>query len=52
MKRKPADAAARTEISLPIPLRMFERLQAKAAACGVPYEDLIKVWLAEKLAAE
>ena len=52
MRRKPAEPAPRAEVSLQIPLRMFERIQAQAAACGVPYEDLIKVWLGDKLAAE
>jgi predicted DNA binding CopG/RHH family protein len=38
-------------ISLRLPLRMLERIKAKANARDVPYQSLIKIWLEEKLSA-
>jgi predicted DNA binding CopG/RHH family protein len=38
-------------ISLRLPLRMLERIKAEANARDVPYQSLIKIWLAEKLSA-
>jgi len=39
-------------ISLRLPLGLLERIKLAANARDVPYQSLIKVWLAEKLAAE
>ena len=36
-------------ISLRLPLRMLERIKAEANARDVPYQSLIKMWLAEKV---
>ena len=38
-------------ISLRLPVRMLERIKAEANARDVPYQSLIKIWLAEKLSA-
>jgi predicted DNA binding CopG/RHH family protein len=38
-------------ISLRLPLRMLERIKAEANSRDVPYQSLIKIWLAEKLSA-
>ena len=38
-----------TTISLRLPLWMLDRIKVKANKCDVPYQDLIKVWLAEKV---
>jgi uncharacterized DUF497 family protein len=38
-------------ISLRLPLRILDRIKAEANSRDVPYQSLIKVWLAEKLSA-
>ena len=39
-------------ISLRLPLHLIERIKSAANARDVPYQSLIKVWLAEKVDAE
>ena len=39
-----------TAISLRLPLSLLERIKIVANKQDVPYQSLIKVWLAEKLA--
>jgi predicted DNA binding CopG/RHH family protein len=41
-----------TTISLRLPLGMLERIKIAANKRDVPYQSLIKVWLAEKLDAD
>ncbi len=38
-------------ISLRLPIGMLERIKIEANSRDVPYQSLIKVWLAEKLSA-
>ena len=38
-----------TAISLRLPVRLLERLKIAANKRDVPYQSLIKMWLAEKL---
>jgi predicted DNA binding CopG/RHH family protein len=38
-----------TSISLRLPVSMLERIKIAAHKRGVPYQSLIKTWLAEKL---
>ncbi len=37
-----------TSISLRLPIGMLERIKIAAAKRDVPYQSLIKIWLAEK----
>ena len=39
-------------ISLRLPVSLLERIKVEANKRDVPYQSLIKVWLAERLAAE
>lgn len=39
-----------TSISLRLPLPLLERIKIAANKQDVPYQSLIKIWLAEKLA--
>ena len=41
-----------TAISLRLPLGLLDRIKIAANKRDVPYQSLIKVWLAEKLDAE
>jgi predicted DNA binding CopG/RHH family protein len=40
-----------TSISLRMPVALLERIKAAAHKRDVPYQSLIKIWLAEKLDA-
>ena len=42
----------RASISLRLPLDLLERIKIAANKRDVPYQSLIKVWLAEKVSAE
>ena len=37
-----------TSISLRLPVTLLERIKIAANKCDVPYQSLIKTWLAEK----
>ena len=41
-----------TSISLRLPVGMLERIKVAAAKRDVPYQSLIKMWLAEKTAGK
>ena len=41
----------RASISLRLPLDLLERIKVAANKRDVPYQSLIKVWLAEKVSA-
>lgn len=38
-----------TKITLRLPQWLLDRIRAKADVAGVPYQAVIKIWLAEKL---
>lgn len=40
---------ATKQISLRLPQWLLDRIKTKADVAGVPYQALIKVWLAEKV---
>jgi predicted DNA binding CopG/RHH family protein len=50
--RFPNLSPSTTSISLRLPLSMIEELKALANARDVPYQSLLKVFLAERLARE
>jgi predicted DNA binding CopG/RHH family protein len=47
--RLPALEPSKRTISLRLPLSLLERLKVAAHKRDVPYQSLIKIWLAEKL---
>jgi hypothetical protein len=47
--RLPNLRASTTSISLRMPVSLLERLKTAAHKRDVPYQSLIKIWLAEKL---
>jgi hypothetical protein len=47
--RKKAPIVPRADITLHLPVRMLDRIQSIAQDCGIPREDLIKIWVAEKV---
>jgi predicted DNA binding CopG/RHH family protein len=49
--RMPKLRASTTSISLRLPVSLLERSELAANKRDVPYQSLIKTWLAEKLAA-
>jgi predicted DNA binding CopG/RHH family protein len=48
--RLPRLKPSSTSISLRLPVAMLERIKIAANRRDVPYQSLIKIWLAEKLA--
>jgi predicted DNA binding CopG/RHH family protein len=49
--RMPKLRASTTSISLRLPVSLLERIKLAAHKRDVPYQSLIKTWLAEKLDA-
>jgi predicted DNA binding CopG/RHH family protein len=49
--RLPNLRSSTTSISLRMPVSLLERIKTAAHKRGVPYQSLIKIWLAEKLDA-
>ena len=47
--RLPSLEPSKQTISLRLPLSLLERLKVAAHKRDVPYQSLIKIWLAEKL---
>jgi predicted DNA binding CopG/RHH family protein len=47
--RLPALEPSKRTISLRLPLSLLERLKVAAHKRDVPYQSLIKIWLAERL---
>ena len=50
LARFPAIKLSTQAISLRLPLSLLERIKLEANKRDVPYQSLIKVWLAEKVA--
>ena len=50
--RLPNPRPSATAISLRLPAALLERIKLAANQRDVPYQSLIKVWLAEKVASE
>ena len=50
--RLPNLRASTTSISLRLPVGLLERIKVAAHKRDVPYQSLIKTWLAEKLDAD
>ena len=40
---------ARTNVTLQLTIWMLDRIRTIADNCGIPHEDIIKVWVAERL---
>jgi hypothetical protein len=54
-RKKPAqspcerDDVPRADVTLRLPVWMLDRIRSVAADCGIPCENVIKVWVAEKV---
>lgn len=43
------EAVLREDVTLNLPVWMLDSIRSIANDCGIPREDLIKVWVAEKV---
>jgi hypothetical protein len=40
---------ARADITIRLPIWLLDHIRGAANDCGVPHEDIIKIWLTEKV---